>query len=85
MAPVSVIAQGRLRWALPRSSRLTPSLRALVREALALEGKRPGAIAIVLTDDAEVRELNRRYRGIDRATDVLSFPYGERGVYIPTD
>ena len=26
---------------------------------------------------AALRELNRRWRGIDRATDVLSFPYEE--------
>ncbi len=29
---------------------------------------------MVLTDDSGIRGLNRRYRGIDRATDVLSFP-----------
>lgn len=32
------------------------------------------AVTIVLTDDNELRELNREYRGIDKATDVLSFP-----------
>ncbi len=31
-------------------------------------------IGLVLTTDARVRALNRRYRGIDRTTDVLSFP-----------
>jgi probable rRNA maturation factor len=60
----------------PRNgSRLAPPLRALVRSAMALENARPGEIAIVLADDARLRELNRRYRGIDRATDVLSFAY----------
>lgn len=29
---------------------------------------------LVLTDDAGIREMNRESRGIDRATDVLSFP-----------
>ena len=29
----------------------------------------------MLTGDVELRELNRRWRGIDRSTDVLSFPY----------
>ncbi len=60
----------------PRSLRgLAAPLRILVRLALALEGRRPGEIAIVLTRDASLRDLNRRYRGIDRATDVLSFGY----------
>ena len=31
-------------------------------------------ISVTLTDNERIRELNREYRGIDRATDVLSFP-----------
>lgn len=31
-------------------------------------------VNMVLTDNAGIRELNREYRGIDRETDVLSFP-----------
>jgi probable rRNA maturation factor len=34
-----------------------------------------GDLAIALASDAEVRALNRRYRGQDRPTDVLSFPW----------
>lgn len=62
----------------PRNLRGTAvPLRSLVRETLALERRRPGDIAIVLADDALLRELNRRYRGKDRATDVLSFEYAD--------
>ena len=36
-----------------------------------------GAVTIALVSDRRVRTLNRQYRGIDRATDVLSFPAGD--------
>ena len=32
-----------------------------------------GQISLLIADDHAVRELNRRYRGIDQTTDVLSF------------
>lgn len=38
-------------------------------------------VNITLVDDAEIRVLNQSFRNIDRATDVLSFPLGENGVY----
>lgn len=34
-----------------------------------------GEVAIALVTDARVRAFNKRYRGDDRATDVLSFRY----------
>jgi len=36
-----------------------------------------GEVTIALVSDARVRALNRRYRGKDYATDVLSFPATE--------
>ena len=33
-----------------------------------------GEIALLLTDDGEMRTLNRDWRGKDKPTDVLSFP-----------
>ncbi len=50
-------------------------LRAVVRAAVASQSRRAGEIGVVLTDDAELRALNLRWRGLDRATDVLSFGY----------
>lgn len=31
-------------------------------------------VSVILVDNASIRELNREYRNIDKATDVLSFP-----------
>lgn len=35
------------------------------------------AVSVLLTDDAGIREINRDQRGVDSATDVLSFPLNE--------
>jgi len=32
-------------------------------------------IELIITSDEEIKELNATYRSIDKATDVLSFPY----------
>ena len=40
-------------------------------------------LAIVLTDDARIRALNRIWRGIDKPTNVLSFPAEDRGEGAP--
>ena len=34
----------------------------------------PVELSLLLSDDAGVRELNRAWRGLDKATNVLSFP-----------
>ena len=34
-------------------------------------------IELIITDDAEIQKINAEYRNIDKATDVLSFPYEE--------
>ena len=34
-------------------------------------------VSLLLTTDDHIRELNRTYRGVDEATDVLSFPAGD--------
>jgi probable rRNA maturation factor len=37
-------------------------------------------LSLLLTDDAEIRRLNKAYRKLDQATDVLSFPQDEDAV-----
>ncbi len=37
-----------------------------------------GEVHVLVTDDAQIRNLNRDYLDIDRPTDVLSFPDGDR-------
>ena len=44
------------------------------RAAVAALGSKAGGIVILLTDDETVRDLNDRFRGKDRPTNVLSFP-----------
>lgn len=39
--------------------------------------KGPLSVGLVITDDERIKELNLRYRGLDTATDVLSFPLQE--------
>lgn len=34
-------------------------------------------VSVLLTDDKNIHALNKKYRGIDRATDVLSFAFRE--------
>ena len=43
-------------------------------KALAAIGKNESLATIAFVSDKKIRELNRQFRGIDKATDVLSFP-----------
>jgi probable rRNA maturation factor len=52
-------------------------LRDAVARVLAAEGVSGGEVGVVVTGDAAVRDLNRRYRGEDAPTDVLSFALRE--------
>lgn len=70
--------------------KVTKALRDLVRAAAKasleyMEFDTKAEISVMFTDNAEIRRLNREYRGIDRATDVLSFPlieYDEEGYVV---
>ena len=49
-------------------------VRRAVAQAAAAASTTGTELAIVLTDDSAIRQLNRLWRGIDAATNVLSFP-----------
>lgn len=64
--------------------RTTPIDAASVRRAAAhvlrREGRPEGVeVGVLFAGDRAMRSLNRRYRGVDRVTDVLAFPLAGRG------
>lgn len=66
--------------------RIPTGVRLLVRRcctAVLVREEFEGAaeVSVTFVDDDTIHQLNKQYRNIDRATDVLSFPLGENGVY----
>jgi probable rRNA maturation factor len=51
-------------------------MRMLVSQIIGKEG-RGGTVQIIVVDDVTMRRLNRRFKGKDKTTDVLSFPFAE--------
>lgn len=49
-------------------------IRSYLRKALHLLGLHTAEISILFVNDKRMKTLNRNYRGIDKTTDVLSFP-----------
>ncbi len=64
----SVLLERAARFTLETSSALSPGL---------VPAPANADMTIVLTDDAQLHELNREYLGVDAPTDVLSFPASE--------
>jgi len=58
-------------------------LRICAEKVLSLVGRREGELSILLVNNRRIREFNKRYRGIDRPTDVLSFPMDKDSGYGP--
>lgn len=61
---------------------IPPEVETQIRGSIlaALEGERvdvPCIISVIVTNDTGIREANRANRGVDRPTDVLSFPMFE--------
>ncbi len=69
--PVSVVARTRARGV------RAAAVRADAGRLLAALGEPSAELTVSLVDDAEIRRLNRDYRGKDRPTDVLAFAMRE--------
>ncbi len=60
----------------------TKPLRKAVLETLTRQNVRDACeVVVVISDDAALRDLNARFRGIDAPTDVLSFADDTRGPF----
>lgn len=68
---IDVVVESR-RWRAARAAE--PTVRRAVAAAGAAMSTKRAELAIVLTDDSAIRVLNRKWRGIDAPTNVLSFP-----------
>lgn len=75
-AKIDVLMQSNL-WKATEDVR--PVARRAIREAAALLAMPAAELAIVLTDNSAIRLLNRAWRGVDAATNVLSFPAKRAG------
>lgn len=69
-----------------RKVKIPSGLRMMIRRAciavLRNEKFRGNAeVSVTFVDNDEIRRLNAKFRDIDSATDVLSFPMGENGKY----
>jgi probable rRNA maturation factor len=69
---VRVDVQGRVSGS-PSPSRV----RSVLTRASRAARLRPREVSVLFCADARMRSLNRRWRGMDRPTDVLSFPAGD--------
>ncbi len=69
-----------------KETKIPTGIRLLIRRCchavLEEEGFEDNAeVSVRFVDNETIHELNRKYRNIDRETDVLSFPLGENGKY----
>ncbi len=75
MKHIVTVTRSRRGLGFPEAYRL---VRRAVRAALEAEKvSEPCTVDVTFTDDEHIREINRRFRNVDAATDVLSFPLCE--------
>ncbi len=69
-----------------KAAKIPTGIHMLVRQCciavLTLEGiELQAEISVRFVDNEEIHRLNKKYRNVDRETDVISFPLGIDGVY----
>jgi len=62
-----------------KAPRAQQTVREAIAAAAALLSTAGGEVSIVLTGDSDMKRLNKKWRGIDRPTNVLSFPAAKAG------
>ena len=71
-----IVIEPSIRAQFGRSAFTKRGLEAFLAKAARVAGLE-GSISVLLAGDAEIRRLNKEFRGKDKATDVLSFPAGD--------
>lgn len=51
-----------------------------IEQTLALLAIKADEMSLLFVSDQEIKEYNRKYRNVDRESDVLSFPLGEKNL-----
>jgi len=74
---VDVVSRAGVRPVVPASAVASAAVRALE----AAGAPAPGSVTVVLTDDAELSDLNHEHMGHEGPTDVLSFPMLEPSAF----
>ncbi len=60
-------------------------IRAIATVLTAHDTDPEAGVSVVITDDDEVRALNKQFRDVDAPTDILSFPADEPPIPMPND
>jgi probable rRNA maturation factor len=71
------VTQVLIKWEKRPSRPAADRLRRVIAGCLESVGRPHSEVHLLITGDDRIRDLNRRYRDIDFATDVLSFPDGD--------
>jgi len=57
-------------------------LKSICQKVLKEEGKKEAQLSVVLVGQGRMRQLNKKYRGKNRVTDVLAFPSNQTSEFV---